>query len=158
MPGMRILSPSEQETFDRPPQFDHRERKRFFEFPQALLSIARNMRSPEHRIGFLTSCGYFRATRRFFAPADFTTRDLAATTRSLGMNAVLAVAYPDRTRQRHQQLILDHYGFSPFGEEAEAALLSEIATLSESSPRIQRPEQASNSGGAKSGQTLVRRG
>ncbi len=138
MPRMRILSPSEQETFDRPPQFGHRERKRFFEFPQALLSIARNMRSPDHRIGFLTSCGYFRATRRFFAPADFTTRDLAATTRSLGMNAVLAVAYPDRSRQRHQQLILDHYGFSPFGAQAEAALASEIAAMAQThlKPRL----------------------
>ena len=27
MPRMRILSPSEQEAFDRPPLFDHRERK-----------------------------------------------------------------------------------------------------------------------------------
>ena len=31
MPRMRILSPSEQEAFDKPPLFDHRERKKFFE-------------------------------------------------------------------------------------------------------------------------------
>ena len=129
MPRMRILSPGEQESFDRPPQFDHQERKRFFEFPQALLRIARNMRSPDHQIGFLVSCGYFRRARQFFAPADFVPRDLAAVARSLGMNAVFAVTYPDRTRQRHQQLILDHYGFSPFGTEAEAGLSSEIAAM-----------------------------
>ena len=31
MPRMRILSASEQEAFDKPPLFDHRERKKFFE-------------------------------------------------------------------------------------------------------------------------------
>ena len=126
---MRILSPSEQEAFDAPPRFDHRERKRFLDFPQALLGIAWNMRSPDHRVGFLTSCGYFRATRRFFSPADFLPRDLAFAARTLGMSAVSAVSYPDRTRQRHQRLILGHYGFSPFDAKAEDALSSEIAAM-----------------------------
>ncbi len=115
MPGMRILSPSEQATFDRPPRFDHRERKRFFEFPEALPGIARNMRNPDHRVAFPVSRGCLRATRRFFAPADLPPRDLAVTARSLGMNAAIAAVCPDRTRQRHQRLILDHCGFSPFG-------------------------------------------
>ena len=70
MPRMRILSPSEQEAFDRPPLFDHRERKKFFEFPKALLEAAQSMHSPDHRAGFLVSCGYFKATRRFYALTD----------------------------------------------------------------------------------------
>ena len=51
MPRMRILSPSEQEAFDKPPLFDHRERKKFFEFPKALLEAAQSMHSPDHRAG-----------------------------------------------------------------------------------------------------------
>ena len=37
--------------------------------------------------------------------------------------------YPARTRQRHQQRILDFYGFMPFNDEAETALIAEIATM-----------------------------
>ena len=37
MARMRILTANEQETFDKPPLFDHRDRKRFFDFPKSLL-------------------------------------------------------------------------------------------------------------------------
>jgi hypothetical protein len=43
---MRILSISEQEAFDKPPLFDHEQRKQFFSFPNALLNIARGLRTP----------------------------------------------------------------------------------------------------------------
>ncbi len=84
MPRMRILSPSEQEAFDKPPLFDHRERKKFFEFPKALLEAAQSMHSPDHRAGFLVSCGYFKATRRFYALTDFEPRDIAYVANQLG--------------------------------------------------------------------------
>lgn len=129
MPRMRILTASEQEAFDRPPLFDHRERQKFFTFPKALLDMAQSMRSVDHQVGFLVSCGYFRATRRFFAPVDCDPRDVAYVASQLG-NAVASIdTYPDRTRQRHQQLILDFYGFAPFDEAAKQALTAEIATM-----------------------------
>ena len=37
MPRMRILSPSEQEAFDKPPLLDHRERKKYFDLPKTLM-------------------------------------------------------------------------------------------------------------------------
>lgn len=129
MPRMRILAASEQEAFDKPPRFDHRERKRFFEFPKALLDMAKSMRSPGHSLGFLVNCGYFRATRRFYAPADFEARDVAYVASQLGGDEVSTIAYPDRTRQRHQQRILEFYGFAPFDGKADAALAVEIATM-----------------------------
>lgn len=129
MPRMRILTAPEQEAFDKPPRFDHHERKRAFEFPKALLDMARSMRSRGHRIGFLVSCGYFRATRRFYAPADFEPRDIAHVARLIGASDAPTIAYPARTRQRHQQRILEFYGFAPFGKAAEAALTVEIATM-----------------------------
>jgi hypothetical protein len=126
---MRILTVSEQETFDRPPLFDHRERKKFFECPKALLDIAQSMRSPDHQVGFLVSCGYFQATRRFFVHADFEPRDVAYVANQLGTNDTSTNTYPDRTRQRHRQRILDFYGFTPLDDEAEATLAVEIATM-----------------------------
>jgi hypothetical protein len=45
MPRMRILSANEQVAFDKPPLFDHRDRKKFFDFPKSLLKIADGMRN-----------------------------------------------------------------------------------------------------------------
>ena len=129
MPRMRILTASEQEAFDKPPRFDHRERKKFFEFPKALLDRAKTMHSRGHRIGFLVSCGYFRATRRFYAAADFEARDITYVANQLGERDAPAAVYPHRTRQRHQRRILEFYGFAPFDRDAEAALAVEITTM-----------------------------
>jgi len=91
--------------------------------------MAKSMCSRGHQIGFLVSCGYFRATRRFFAPADFDPRDIAYVARQLDAGDSPTIAYPARTRQRHQKRLLDFYGFAPFGKDAEAALTVEIATM-----------------------------
>ena len=87
------------------------------------------MRNPDHQISFLVSCGYFRATRRFYAPADFVDRDIAYVARQLDHSVPSNVRYPDRTRQRHQQVILDFHGFTPFDLSASTTLATEIATM-----------------------------
>ena len=53
MPRMRILSLTEQETFETPPNFNSIQRKQFFDFPKALLETAIVLRKPVNRIGFL---------------------------------------------------------------------------------------------------------
>ena len=58
MPRMQILSSSEQDAFEQPPLFDHRERKRFFDLPKALMGTASELRSPTGQLGFLLMCGY----------------------------------------------------------------------------------------------------
>jgi TnpA family transposase len=103
--------------------------KKFLDFPKFLLTTAATMRNPDHQIGFLVSCGYFRATRRFFAPVDFWERDLAYVASQLGHPLSSTVQYPDRTRQRHQKIILDFHGFAPFDQGASYALVTEIATM-----------------------------
>lgn len=129
MPRMRILTANEQEAFDKPPVFDHHDRKKFFDFPKSLLMTAAGMRNTDHQIGFLVSCGYFRATRRFFALMDFPERDLAYVARQLGHPLHQIIQYPDRTRQRHQKIILGFHGFRPFDETASNALATEITTM-----------------------------
>jgi len=71
MPRIRTLTDNEQESFDRLPAFDRRVRKKFFDFPKSLLTIAATMRNSDYQIRFLVSCGYLRATRRFFVALDF---------------------------------------------------------------------------------------
>ncbi len=84
MPRMRILSSSEQEAFDKPPQFDHHKRKQFLDLPKVLEDRAATLRTPSNQIGFLVMCGYFRATRRFYLPQEFHERDIGAAARTLG--------------------------------------------------------------------------
>lgn len=83
MARMRILSNNEQDAFDKPPLFDHKERKQFLILPKGLMDIVEGLRTPESQIGFLLMCGYFKATKRFYQPQDFRDRDIAAAIRQL---------------------------------------------------------------------------
>jgi len=56
MARMRILTANEQEAFDKPPLFDHKERKQFFDPPKGLMEIGASLRSPDGQIGFLRPC------------------------------------------------------------------------------------------------------
>src|ERR1700687_5536808 len=66
MPRMKVLNSIEQEAFEFPPVFNSAERKRHFDFPVAILQIAAELRTPANQLCFLLSCGYFRATHRFY--------------------------------------------------------------------------------------------
>ena len=46
MARMRILTAAEQEAFNKPPQFNHRVRKQFFDLPKGLLDVVATLRSP----------------------------------------------------------------------------------------------------------------
>lgn len=131
MPRMRILSHSEQDAFDKPPVFDHRMRKQFFDFPNALIDMATNLRTPTGQIGFLISAAYFKATKRFFGPMDFHKRDIHAATTHLGLQGsdFSPGLYAKQTRARHQKIILDFYGYQPFGAKVATELDTEIATM-----------------------------
>ena len=71
MPRMKILNTVEQEAFDMPPVFNSVQRKRFFDFPLKIRRLAANLRTPINRLCFLLSCGYFKASKRFFLHGHF---------------------------------------------------------------------------------------
>jgi len=76
MPRMNILSKSEQEKFNTPPIFTGYERKQFFTLTKPLEEIAETLRTSSTRIGFVLSCGYFKAAKKFFRPKDFQRNDI----------------------------------------------------------------------------------
>jgi hypothetical protein len=53
-------------SFRVSPAFNSAERKRHFDFPVAIQQIAAEMRTPTNQLCFLLSCGYFKATHRFY--------------------------------------------------------------------------------------------
>ena len=104
---MKILTAVEQEAFELPPRFNSVQRKQYFDFPVVLRQMAASLRKPTPQLGFLLSCGYFKATKQFFAPSDFHPRDIEYVAQPLGLPTGIfnASDYGDRTRQRHQRLI-----------------------------------------------------
>lgn len=77
MPRMKILNSVEREAFELPPVFNSVERKRNFDFPVAIEQIAAGLRTPTNRLCFLVSCGYFKATHRFYPVHAFRPRDIS---------------------------------------------------------------------------------
>jgi len=76
MPRMKILNSVEREVFDWPPIFNSVQRKRCFDFPTPLQDIATSLRTAGNQLVFLLSCGYFKATKRFYPVPTFHRRDL----------------------------------------------------------------------------------
>lgn len=77
MPRMKILNRIEQEAFESPPLFNSAERKRHFDFPVAIQQIAAELRTSTNRLCFRLSCGYFKATHRFYPIQSFRPRDIS---------------------------------------------------------------------------------
>lgn len=131
MPRMRILSTAEQEQFETPPEFDSIQRKKFFDFPKALQEFSADLRKPSNRIGFLLSCGYFKATNRFFSPKDFHIRDIEYVARQVNLSEKYfsPQTYTKTTRLRHEHFILEFYGCKRFDKIAETVVIQEIAGM-----------------------------
>ncbi|MCB9964478.1 MAG: DUF4158 domain-containing protein [Rhodospirillales bacterium] len=131
MPRMNILNKSEQEMFNAPPVFNSRERKQFFTFPESLKEKAETLRKPSTRIGFLLACGYFKATKKFFRSEEYHQNDIAYVAHKIGMDAnrFSPETYEPRTRQRHEQEILEFYGYRRFDDNSLRVIEQEIASM-----------------------------
>ena len=134
---MKILNSVEQALFDRPPLLSSAERKRAFDLPSTVWSLADGIRSAPARIGFCVSAGYFKSVRRFFPASDFHDRDVAHIAARLGLDAsdFNHTAYIARTRQRHHIQILELAGFQPFDGGAALWLDKELEVMARSQLR-----------------------
>ncbi len=128
---MKILSSTELATYEMPPVLKSEERKSTFSYPKQLLAFAMGLRTPSNQIGFLLSCGYFKAAKRFFAPSDFHPRDIEYVARKIDLSEQDFDwrEYTKNTRLRHEHHILDSYGFKRLGASEKQALQDEIAGI-----------------------------
>lgn len=128
---MQILTTHEQYHFNKPPLFDHIQRKQFFDFSKKLLDVAYSLKNSINQVGFLLLCGYFRAAKRFFLPQDFHERDIAAIAKTLNYSdfEFIASDYKKSSRLRHQQIISEHYGFQVFNKNTQEVIKSEIDSM-----------------------------
>jgi hypothetical protein len=131
MPRMRIISQTAQSGFDRPPEFDFKDRKRAFDLPLHLIEQAKALRTPSGKIGFLIQCAYFKHSRKFFLPTEYHDRDIEAASRLVKLKSkdFMPASYAKASRLRHQRKILGFHGFQPFDSNAAKALQVDIDTM-----------------------------
>lgn len=131
MPRMRILNAVEQHDFDSPPVFNSLQRKKYFTFSDTIHHMVAGLRSPSHQVGFLISCGYFQATKKFFPGNEFHLQDIEYVADKLGLSVEFTELndYNNRTRQKHQQTILKFYGYRTFDNKVKEFLVEEIAAM-----------------------------
>lgn len=130
MPRMKIFNALEEEAFASPPLFNSLERSKHFAIPAGLTELIADFRTPTNQACFLLQWGYFKARRRFsgkqFRPPDL---EFAAARLGIPFNAIQPSTYDKQTAARHQQLILDFFGYRRFDADAKAELSGEIAAL-----------------------------
>lgn len=128
MPVMQILNALEEEAFESPPHFTSIERKKFFTLPLGLQEQFDGFRTPTNKVCFLIVFGYFKARRKFFGkqfrPPDV---EFVATRFCLEPSDVETTAYDKQTALRHQQTILDFFGYGRFDEKGEEFAAREVA-------------------------------
>ena len=108
MPRRAVLNHAERQTYETPPMFKAADRAQAFDLPTELLETARTLRRPPHQIGFLVSCAYFGAAKRFFVPDSYHAQDIRRAAQMFDIPAEFDTHdYSDRTRQRHPELALD---------------------------------------------------
>lgn len=130
MSRMKIFNTLEEEAFESPPVFNSAERKQFFSLPVVLKDSVVDLRTPTNKVCFLVAAGYFKARRRFFG-RQFRQTDIEYAALHVGVNQadVRIEAFSKETCARHQRVILNHFGCSPFNKAAKIIATNEIAAL-----------------------------
>lgn len=128
MPRIKIFNAQEIEAFESPPLFNSVERKKFFTLPAPLQKLSQSFYTPTNQVCFIVMAGYFRARHQFFGkqfrPADV---DFVAT--RLGLDGIDLKSYHKQTVARHQQMLLEFFGYRRFDQEARRLLRQKIAGL-----------------------------
>lgn len=130
-----ILTAQEQQQFEQPPHFTHRQRRTYFALPDALQKIVGRLQTKTNKVFFLVQLAYFKACQQFFDPNDFLAQDIAYATQLMGFDSVSTSdvdAYRiTRTSLNHQKRILDFLGYRMFDEDIRQWLMLEITCLVE---------------------------
>ena len=129
--NIKILNSNDARAYDTPPVFDSEQRKRFFDLPKWADEVADNLRTPTNKVGFVLQLGYFRAADRFFNIQDFNPRDieLIAGRMSIVLDEIQWTEYSYTSYERHQEIILNRFGFVRFNEAAKQLLAKESLSL-----------------------------
>ncbi len=128
---LKILSQQDIMVFEFPPEFNSEERKRFFDLPKRTLELIESIKTPTNKVGFVLQLGYFKAVNRFFVAKKFHKQDIEFVSRQLQFSSdgIYLEKYIEATFVRHQEIILENFGFQPFNEPTKLILIEEALSL-----------------------------
>lgn len=130
-PHLKILSQQDITVFEFPPEFNADERKRFFDLPKWALKLIESFKIPTNKVGFVLQLGYFKAINRFFVARKFHKQDIEFVSSRLQIlpEKIYLEKYIEATFVRHQEIILENFGFQPFNEATKLILIKEALSL-----------------------------
>jgi TnpA family transposase len=130
MPRIKIFNALEIEAFESPPVFNSAERRKFFSLPAHLQKLRHSFYTPLNQVCFTLLAGYFRARHKFFGQ-QFRRADVKYVAAQLGVNEadIRTDIYQKPTLSRHQQMLLDFFGYRRFDQAARQLLSQQIAGL-----------------------------
>lgn len=139
MPRMKIFNALEEETFETPPVFNSIERKKLFTLPVGLTTTLESLRTPTNKVCFIVTAGYFRSRRKFFG-AQFRQPDVEFVCARMGLllSDINLANYDRVTAMRHQQMVMEFFGYRKFDTQAHELASREIAQMvrSQLRPRL----------------------
>jgi hypothetical protein len=127
----RILDFRGKATVRQPSDPHKRRTSDILQAPDWAIEYVKGLHTPTNKAGFLLQVGYFRIVSRFFVSSRFHQADVdfIADKVSVDVNAVDMEGYRGNTFRRHQEDILDYFGFAPFTKASGEALLQEAERL-----------------------------
>jgi TnpA family transposase len=128
---LKIFSEQDITVFEKPPEFTGEERKRYFDLPKWAIELVEKLQTPTNKVGFILQLGYFKAINRFFIIEKSHQKDMEFVVRKLQLSpeAIQWNNYPENTRIRHREMILENTGFQKFDEQTEKLLTKEALSL-----------------------------
>ena len=134
MARLIIFTAEEIISFEKPPRFSADQRVNYFRLSESLIDALGRMRSETFKIALVLHYGYFKATGRFFKPADFRASDIRYVAQQLGIDpdSFDGDTYAKNTKihQSHTQTVLKATGFHGFGPNAKGILREILEQLS----------------------------
>ncbi len=134
MARKEYFSYEERKRFGTPPVLSNKHRYIFNQLTQWAENFIKTIITPTNQIVFFKiQLGYFRIVCRFFEPLQFHQNDVfyvIEPLKSIDPNAIDMTIYQQSSSYyNHQQVILNHLGFSPFSLDKRAMLLNEAQRL-----------------------------
>ena len=114
---LHVLSKSEAQQFDQPPEFNPVQRKKYFYISDLVRELVSPLRKPWTQVGFLLQWGYFRYTDRFFSVERFQDDDIQFLIHHLKVDISVADFrrnYTSTVIYEHRTTVLRVLGYTDF--------------------------------------------
>lgn len=116
---IEILPKYEAKKFDQPIELNPELQKEMFKIDKPIEEQLCAIQSDENKIGLLLQYGYFKVYNKFFTRDKFRKEDIEFVCSNLALDVNKTFDYNDKTRQRHQVMILEILGYKSFSEAIE---------------------------------------